>query len=449
MAGGYDLVVIGGGSGGLATAQRAAEYGARVALIEPGPLGGTCVNLGCVPKKIMWNAADLGGALHDAQDYGFELEVSGHDWAHLKQARDAYVQRLNGLYAANLAKRGVELVPSRARLRAAHEVEAGERTLAAAHVLIATGGRPQLPEIPGAELGISSDGFFALTARPQRVAVVGGSYIAIELANIFAALGSDTTLILRGETALRSFDAMLGEATLVNMRAEGIEVVTHAPPVALRRLRGGQIEVEAADGRRLGGYDALVWAIGRVPEVEALGLEAAGVRLDAGFIATDKYQETSAKGVYAVGDVTGRAQLTPVAIAAGRRLADRLFGGHKDRYLDYENIPTVIFGRPPVGTVGLSEPAARERYGNEAVTVFRASFVPLYHAVTRAKVRAEMKLVTVGPEQRIVGLHVVGQGADEMLQGFAVALRMGATKKDFDDTVAIHPTSAEELVTMR
>jgi glutathione reductase (NADPH) len=375
--------------------------------------------------------------------------VSGHDWAHLKQARDAYVHRLNGLYAANLAKRGVELVPARARLRAAHEVEAGGRTLTAPHVLVATGGRPQLPEIPGAELGISSDGFFALTARPQRVAVVGGSYIAIELANIFAALGSDTTLILRGETALRSFDAMLGEATLVNMRAEGIEVATNARPVALRRLRGGQIEVEAADGRRLGGFDALVWAIGRVPEVETLGLEAAGVRLEAGFIATDKYQETSAKGVYAVGDVTGRAQLTPVAIAAGRRLADRLFGGHKDCYLDYENIPTVIFGRPPVGTVGLSEPAARERYGSEAVTVFRASFVPLYHAVTRAKVRAEMKLVTVGPEQRVVGLHVVGQGADEMLQGFAVALRMGATKKDFDDTVAIHPTSAEELVTMR
>src|SRR5215470_4544941 len=280
MADRYDLVVIGGGSGGLASAQRAAEHGARVVLVEPGPLGGTCVNLGCVPKKIMWNAADLGGALHDAQDYGFDLEVSGHDWAHLRQARDLYVQRLNGLYAANLAKRGVELVPARARLRGAHQVEAGGRTLSAAHVLIATGGRPQLPAIPHAELGISSDGFFALAARPQRVAVVGGSYIAIELANIFAALGSDTSLILRGEMALRSFDAMLGEATLVNMRAEGIEVVTRALPVALRRLGSGQIELEAADGRRLGGFDALVWAIGRVPAVEGLGLEAAGVRLD-------------------------------------------------------------------------------------------------------------------------------------------------------------------------
>jgi glutathione reductase (NADPH) len=450
MADRYDLVVIGGGSGGLASAQRAAEYGARVVLVEPGPLGGTCVNLGCVPKKIMWNAADLGGALHDAQDYGFELEVSGHDWAQLKHARDAYVHRLNGLYAANLAKRGVELVAARASLRGAHEVQAGERTLAAPHVLIATGGRPQLPGIPGAELGISSDGFFALNARPARVAVVGGSYIAIELANIFTALGSETSLILRGESALRSFDAMLGEAALVNLRAEGVEVVTHAMPAALRRSADGKIEFAASDGRRLGGFDALVWAIGRVPEVEGLGLERAGVRRDTqGYISTDKYQETNVAGVYAVGDVTGRWQLTPVAIAAGRRLADRVFGGQKDRHLDYETIPTVIFGRPPVGTVGLSEREARERYGNDQVTVFRASFVPLYHAVTRAKVRAEMKLVTLGAEQRVVGLHVVGQGADEMLQGFAVALRMGATKKDFDDTVAIHPTSAEEFVTMR
>jgi len=450
MADDYDFVVIGGGSGGLAAAQRAAEYGARVVLVEPGPLGGTCVNLGCVPKKIMWNAADLGGALHDAPDYGFELEVSGHDFAQLKRARDAYVHRLNGLYASNLAKRGVELVHARATLEGAHRVRAAERTLAAPHVLIATGGRPQLPAIPGAELGISSDGFFALTGRPQRVAVVGGSYIAVELANILCGLGSATTLVLRGETVLRSFDAMIGEAMLANLRGEGIEIVTHAMPAALRRGADGRLELEASDGRRLAGYDTVLWAIGRAPMVEDLGLDRAGVRRDAqGFIATDKYQETSAPAVYAVGDVTGRHQLTPVAIAAGRRLSDRVFGGQKDRHLDYDMIPTVIFGRPPGGTVGLSERAARERHGDEQVTVYRASFVPLYHAVTREKVRAEMKLVTVGAEQRIVGLHVIGQGADEMLQGFAVAVRMGATKKDFDDTVAIHPTSAEEFVTMR
>ena len=252
MADEYDFVVIGGGSGGLAAAQRAAEYGARVALVESGALGGTCVNLGCVPKKIMWNAADLGGALHDAQDYGFELEVSGHDWAHLKRARDAYVHRLNGLYGANLAKRGVELVRARASFSEAHRVRAGERSLAAPHMLIATGGRPQLPAIPGAELGISSDDFFALTSRPERVAVVGGSYIAIELANILSGLGSETTLILRGETVLRSFDAMLGEATLANLRGEGVEVVMRALPRALRLAGGGKLELESADGRRFG-----------------------------------------------------------------------------------------------------------------------------------------------------------------------------------------------------
>jgi glutathione reductase (NADPH) len=446
----FDLVVIGGGSGGLASAQRAAEYGARVALIESGPLGGTCVNVGCVPKKIMWNAADLGSALHDAQGYGFQLEVSGHDWAELKNGRDAYVHRLNGVYAANLAKRHVELVRSRAHFSDAHTVAAGDRTFRAGHVLIATGGRPLLPKIPGAEFGITSDGFFELPQRPQRVAVVGSSYIAVELAGIFCGLGSDTTLVLRAESVLRSFEPMLGEAALVSLRADGVDVVMHASPERLERDAQGVLTLQVADGRRLGPFDALVWAIGRVPAVEDLALHQAGVALGAhGSIRTDAYQVTSVPTIYAIGDVTGRVQLTPVAIAAGRRLADRLFGGQTDRHLDYETIPTVIFGRPPIGTVGLTEQEARERFGTENVTVFRSSFVPLYHALTAAKVRVEMKLVTQGPQQRMVGLHVVGAGADEMLQGFAVALRMGATKQDFDDTVAIHPTSAEEFVTMR
>jgi glutathione reductase (NADPH) len=446
----FDLVVIGGGSGGLAAAQRAAEYGARVALIESGALGGTCVNLGCVPKKIMWNAADVGSRLEDARGYGFHLQLSGHDWAHLKSERDTYIHRLNGVYAANLAKRNVELVHARAHFVDSHSVKAGERTLTAEHIVIATGGRPLLPNIPGTELGISSDGFFALPARPQRVAVVGSSYIAVELAGIFSGLGSATSLILRGEAVLRSFEPMLGEAALMNLRAQGVEVITAAVPQRLSRTAGGELELETADGRRLGPYDGLVWAIGRVPQVEDLQLDKAGLALSAhGYIDTDKFQTTSVPGLYAIGDVTGRAQLTPVAIAAGRRLSDRLFGGQTDRHLDYENIPTVIFGHPPIGTVGLTEQAARERYGSDNVKVFRSSFVPLYHALTPEKLRVEMKLVTQGPEQRIVGAHVVGAGADEMLQGFAVAVRMGATKKDFDDTVAIHPTSAEEFVTMR
>jgi glutathione reductase (NADPH) len=446
----FDLLVVGGGSGGLATAQRAAEYGAKVALIESGQLGGTCVNVGCVPKKIMWNAADLGGALHDAPAYGFEVEVGGLDWAHLKSHRDAYVHHLNGIYAANLARRHVELVRARAHFVDAHTIEAGWRTLTAEHIVIATGGRPLVPPIPGAQLGITSDGFFALSARPQRVAVVGGNYIAVELAGIFAGLGSTTSLILRTEAVLRTFDPMLGEATLKTLRAEGVEVLTGTVPEHLAHDGQGGLVLRSADGRALGPYDALVWAIGRVPEVVDLMLGNAGVKLTPhGYIGTDESQATNVAGVYAVGDVTGRTQLTPVAIAAGRRLADRLFGGQSGRHLDYENIPTVIFGHPPIGTVGLTEAEARERYGDANVSVFRSSFVPLYHALTHEKTRVDMKLVTQGPEQRIVGLHVVGVGADEMLQGFAVAVRMGATKKDFDDTVAIHPTSAEEFVTMR
>ena len=446
----FDLVVIGGGSGGLAAAQRAAEYGARVALAESGPLGGTCVNVGCVPKKIMWNAAELGSALHDARDYGFAVEAGQVDWAMLRQKRSAYIERLNGIYAMNLARHDVTLVRARAAFTAPHTVSAGGRTLSAAHIVIATGGRPLVPELPGAQLGITSDGFFQLDARPQRVAVVGSSYIAIELTGIFHGLGSDTTLVLRTEAALRSFDPMLGETILRMLREEDVAVVTRAEPVALARVAGGALELEARDGRRLGPFDCVLWAIGRGALVADLSLAHAGVTLDSqGFIATDRYQATNTPGVYAVGDVTGRAQLTPVAIAAGRRLSDRLFGGQTGRHLDYENIPTVIFAHPPLASVGLSEPAARARFGADNVTVFRSAFVPLYHALTKARPRSEMKLVTAGPEQRIVGLHVVGPGADEMLQGFAVAVRMGATKKDFDDTVAIHPTSAEELVTMR
>jgi glutathione reductase (NADPH) len=451
MADTFDFVVIGAGSGGLAAAQRAAEYGAKVAIVESGRLGGTCVNVGCVPKKVMWNAADIADGLEDAAEYGFRLGPGEpHDWPLLKSKRDAYVARLNGIYASNLAKRHIEVVQGRGSFVDGRTVEAAGRRLTAPHILIAVGGRPMLPDIPGAELGITSDDFFELEKRPDRVAVVGSGYIAIELTGIFAALGAKATLVLRGHKALKDFDSMLGEATVKIMRDEGIEVATNAWPVALERTSTGALDLEVRDGRRLTPFDAVLWAIGRVPAVEDLGLQRVGVALDAyGFIVTDKYQVTSAEGIYAVGDVTGRAQLTPVAIAAGRRLSDRLFGGQPDRYLDYGDIPTVVFGHPPIGTVGLTEEAARLKYGDEGVTVFRSGFVPMYHALTTRKPRTDMKLVTVGPEKRVVGVHVIGPGADEMMQGFAVAVRMGATKRDFDDTVAIHPTSAEELVTMR
>jgi glutathione reductase (NADPH) len=445
----YDLAVIGGGSGGLACAQRATEYGARAVIVEEQRLGGTCVNVGCVPKKVMWNAAQIAHALHDAAEYGFDVAGGQLDWAQLKRGRDAYVLRLNGIYERNLANRKVELLRGHATLAAPHTLRVGERSVSARHVVIATGGRPQLPPIPGAELGLSSDGFFEMEAQPRRVAVVGSGYIAVELAGVFLALGSATTLVIRTAQVLRQFDAMLGDGLLATMRAEGLTLASEAVPVALSIDSDGARWLETAGGARLGPFDAVIWAIGREPLSAGLGLERAGIALDtAGFVQVDRLQQTSLAQHYAIGDVTGQAQLTPVAIAAGRRLSDRLFGGKADRHLDYSNIPTVVFSHPPIGTVGLSEAAAREQHG-DAVRVYRSGFVPMYHALTARKPRAEMKLVTVGADEKIVGCHVIGAGADEMLQGFAVALKMGATKRDFDDTVAIHPTSAEEFVTMR
>ena len=446
----HDLVVIGGGSGGLACAQRAVEYGAKVVLVESARLGGTCVNVGCVPKKVMWNAAQIAHAAHDAEHYGFDLKIGGHDWAALRAARDAYVLRLNGIYERNLGNKKVELVRGHAAFVGPNEVRVGDRLLEAPQVVIATGGRPSLPHIPGADLGITSDGFFELDARPQRIAIVGSGYIAVEIAGVFAALGSEVTMVLRRDRLLRHFEAMLGDGLRQIMQDDGVRFLDHAAPAALERDTDGTLRLLLQDGRIAGPFDAVLWAIGREPIVEGIGLDRAGVQLDtSGFIAVDRLQQTNIGGIHAIGDVTGQAQLTPVAIAAGRRLADRVFGGMEGRHLDYSDIPTVVFSHPPIGTVGISEAAAIERYGASQVKVYNSGFVPMYHALTPRKPRAAMKLVTVGPEQRIVGCHVIGAGADEMLQGFAVALKMGATKRDFDDTVAIHPTSAEEFVTMR
>jgi glutathione reductase (NADPH) len=448
MPANYDLIVIGGGSGGLACAQRAADHGAKVALVEPKPLGGTCVNVGCVPKKVMFYAANIAGNIGDVVGYGFKVTQEEHDWHALKLARDAYVQRLNGIYAANIERRGITHLRNSARFGDAQTVVAGDKLLAAPNVVIATGGRPTVPDLPGAELGLTSDGFFELERRPRTIAIIGSGYVAVELAGIFAALGTRVTLAIRYDYVLRSFEAMLAVALMKQMREDGIEIVDHAVPAQIRETPDHH-ELWTADGRILGPFDCVLWAIGRKPAVEELDLAKAGVRqYDDGYIIADRYQETSARGIFAIGDVTGQAALTPVAIAAGRRLADRLFGGQPGRHLDYDMIPTVIFSHPPIGTVGLSETQARDIHG-DAVRCHTASFVPMYHALTGHPRRTEMKLVTVGTEERIVGLHVIGEGADEMLQGFAVALKMGATKRDFDDTIAVHPTSAEEFVTMR
>jgi len=446
----YDYLAIGGGSGGLATAQRAFEYGARAAVIESGRLGGTCVNVGCVPKKLMWTAATMAHAFDDAVGYGFSGVDASLDWSRLKAARDAYVSRLNGIYEANLNKKSIDWIVGRARFLDPHTVSVGDRVITAPHIVIATGGSPFVPTVEGASLGITSDGFFDLAQQPRRVAVIGSGYIAVEITGVLAALGSEVTLVIRHDAVLRNFDSMISGALARELSADGVTLVTNAVTSTLEMNADGRTrDILLADGRRLSGFDTILWAIGRTPASADLALNNAGVQVNAdGVIPTDEFQNTNVDGIYAIGDVTGREQLTPVAIAAGRRLADRLFNGQADRRLDYTNIPTVVFSHPPIGTVGLTEVAARARFG-EAVRIYGASFVPMYHALTTRKTRVEMKLVCAGPEERVVGLHMIGHGSDEILQGFAVALKMGARKRDFDETVAIHPTVAEELVTMR
>jgi len=446
----YDYIVIGGGSGGLASAQRAAEYGARALVFEAARLGGTCVNVGCVPKKVMWTAAQLAHALQDARDYGFDVAVNGHDWQRLRVARDEYVAFLNGIYARNLDRRGVELVAERAEFDAAGVVrDASGRRYRAKHVLIATGGYPRVPQLPGAELGITSDGFFELDRLPATVAIIGSGYIAVELAGVLRSLGARVTQVIRYDTMLRSFDAMLSQKLIDAQAALGVEVVTRTTLKAVEVVDGKRLLI-LENGGRLGGFDALIWAVGRDPNTRGLGLERVGVATDQdGFVGVDKYQNTSAPNVFAVGDVTGQAQLTPVAIAAGRRLSDRVFGGRAERHLNYDIIPTVVFSHPPIGTVGMTEADARARYAEDAVKIYTSEFVPMYYALSEHRPKTAMKLVTVGAEERVVGCHIIGPGADEMLQGFAVAISMGARKADLDDTLAIHPTSAEELVTMR
>jgi glutathione reductase (NADPH) len=444
----FDLISVGGGSGGLACAQRAAEYGAKVAVIESHRLGGTCVNVGCVPKKVMWNAASVALGLADALDYGFNFTTGEHDWTVLKRKRDAYVLRLNAIYERNLAAKGVTYIRGAARFMDKGTVLVNGRRMSARHMVIATGGKAIVPALPGAEQGITSDGFFSLEQRPKRVAIVGSGYVACELAGAFHELGSEVELFIRKDHLLTSFDAMLGKSLMREMAEQRMTIHQHVVPASVRE-HSGLKTLTATDGRDFPGFDCLLWAVGRSANIAGLDLENAGVAVDdSDFVVTDGFQNTNVPGVYAIGDVTGRAALTPVAIAAGRRLSDRLFGNKADRHLEYSMIPTVVFTHPPIGTVGASEAEARAHYG-DAVKVYVADFTPMYHALTTRKTHTDMKLVCVGPEQKIVGCHIIGTGADEMLQGFAVAIRMGATKQDFDDTVAIHPTSAEEMVTMR
>lgn len=443
----YDYVVIGGGSGGVATARRAAEYGARVLLVEAARLGGTCVNVGCVPKKVMWNAAHLAYAIHDAAGYGIRCGDIGFDWGVLKERRDSYIARLNTMYDDLLERTGVDVVRGFARFVDARTIEVDGQHYSAPHITIATGGRPVIPDLPGAELGITSDGFFELETQPRRVAIVGSGYIAVELAGLFHALGSHVTLIVRSKTLLRPFDETMRNELAEQMSEAGVRILTETNVQSTSRNADGSLNIVCDTENVVA--DCLLWAVGRAANTEGLGLERAGVACkDDGTISVDAWQNTAVAGIYALGDIIGRAELTPVAIAAGRALAARLFLDEKDARIDYDQIPSVIFSHPPIATVGLSEADAREQYG-DAVRVYGTRFTPMYYAITDHKPKTAMKLVCVGDEQRVVGCHIIGKDADEMLQGFAVAVRMGATKADFDRTLAIHPTSGEELVTLR
>lgn len=445
----YDLLAIGGGSGGLSAAERAAMYGKKAAVVEMAKMGGTCVNVGCVPKKVMWYGASLAHALRDAHGYGFDIMVNDFDWGALVKAREEMIQGINDWYGNYLKDSNIDWLKGQARFVDAHTLEVNGEHYTADHIVISPGGKPMIPEIPGAEHGIDSNGFFALTEQPKRVAVVGAGYIAVELAGLLNALGSEVDLLLRRQHFLSSFDAMLRETLMEEMVNDGVNIMPNINLEKVEKGPDGKLTLTAQGGHIMQGFDTLIWAIGREPLTADLNLEAAGVKTDErGYIPTDEFQETGVEGVYALGDVTGRAQLTPVAIAAARRLGDRLFNNQPERRLDYNNIPTVMFSHPPIGTVGLTEEEARKEHG-DAVKVYQTTFTPMYNALTPHKTNTAMKLVCVGAQEKVVGIHMIGHGVDEMLQGFAVALRMGATKKDLDDTVAIHPTSSEELVTMR
>lgn len=445
----YDLIAIGAGSGGLSAAERAAEYGARTAVIESGRLGGTCVNVGCVPKKVMWFGGHLADALRDMPGYGFDVSLKHFDWATLVGARERYIKGINDWYGQYLRDSQIEHIVGQARFIDNTTLAVGEQQYRAKHIVIAPGAYPVVPSIPGAEHGITSDGFFALNEQPQRVAIVGAGYIAVELAGVLNSLGSEVTMLLRRDHFLANFDVMLRETLMEEMNNAGVHFITQVNVERVEKAADGKLSVHCQSGVTLENLDCLIWAVGRAPNTQDLNLAATDIAVsDGGYIPTDEYQNTNVPGVYAVGDVTGRAQLTPVAIAAARRLSDRLFNNMPERKLDYSNIPTVMFSHPPIATVGLTEDEARAEHG-EAVKVYQTGFTAMYHAISPHKQRTAMKLVCVGAEEKIVGCHIIGTGADEMLQGFAVAIKMGARKRDFDNTVAIHPTSAEELVTMR
>jgi glutathione reductase (NADPH) len=444
----YDLIVIGGGSGGLAVAEKAAEYGRKVAIVEARRLGGTCVNNGCVPKKIMWYAASLAHAVDDASSFGIPAQRSKTDWNKLTAGRDGYINSINQYWNGYVDSSGIDTIEGYATFVNQHTVEVNGDSYSADHIVIATGGQPVVPPLPGAELGITSDEFFRLQEQPERVAIIGGGYIGVELSGVLNALGSEVTLITMESRLLELFDTMISNVLEKEMHRQGIAVFKNIQAAQLLSDQAG-ITLQAVDGTTFSGFDTVIWAVGRRPNTRDLNLGSAGIELlPNGTIPVDEYENTCIPGIYAVGDITGKTALTPVAIAAGRKLADRLFNNMTESKVDYDNIPSVVFSHPPVGTVGLTESEARHRYGRE-VAVYHSEFTPMRHALTGHEGTTAMKMICIGREERLAGIHIIGDNADEMLQGFAVAVKMGALKSDLDNTIALHPTSAEELVTMK
>ncbi len=446
----YDYIVIGGGSGGIASANRAAMHGAKVILFEGKEVGGTCVNVGCVPKKVMWYGAQIAETLHRyAGEYGFDVTINKFDFATLKANRQAYIDRIHGSYERGFDSNGVERVYEYARFVDPHTVEVAGERYTAPHILIATGGHALYPNIPGSEYGITSDGFFELDEVPKRTAVIGAGYIAVEVAGVLNALGSDTHLFVRKDRPLRTFDKDIVDVLVDEMAKSGPTLHTHANATEVVKNADDSLTISFDNGETIT-VDCLIWAIGRAANTSGFGLEKTGVKLtEKGTIYSDEFENTSVPGIYALGDVTGKLDLTPVAVKAGRQLSGRLFNHKADAKLDYTDVATVVFSHPVIGAVGLSEEKAIAKYGSENIKVYKSSFTPMYTALGDNRQPSTMKLVTLGEDEKIIGLHGIGYGVDEMIQGFSVAIKMGATKADFDNTVAIHPTGSEEFVTMR
>ena len=446
----YDIIAIGGGSGGSATMNRAAMHGAKAAVIEGNIIGGTCVNIGCVPKKVMWYGAQVSETLKNyAADYGYTIGETSFDFKTLRKNREAYIDRSRQAFSNNFNRNGVDYIEGYARFVDKNTVEVNGEHIRAKHIVIATGSYAFIPNVPGSELGGTSDDVFAWEELPESVSIIGAGYIAVELAGVLHALGVKTDLFVRKGGPLRGFDQGIVEVLVEEMKKNGQPLHTHKVPQKLEKLDNGDIQIHFEDGTTHTSQK-VIWAVGRKANVQQLNLEVAGVELtERGFIQVDEYQNTTTSGIYALGDVSGEKELTPVAIKAGRTLAERLFNGKTDAKMDYELIPTVVFSHPAIGSIGLTQEQAEAKYGAENIKVYESNFAGMYSAITVHRQMTKLKLITLGEEEKIIGLHGIGEGVDEMIQGFAVALKMGATKADFDATVAIHPTASEEFVTMR